>query len=112
MLAAMAPATKKKPKPAAKEPAAKKPTARKPAAKKAKQPSKPAKVPIAVVRGLATALEREGDAWQVCGLAEQLGKLGDSRAAAASPPALAHTPKGNAVARAYLEALAADDPAD
>ena len=136
----MATASKKKPTPASKEarkPAkdatrrAVKPAATKTAARPAKKPSaarpakaqpakakakaqpakaKPAKLPVAVLRELEAALERQDLAWQVQGLSEALAKLGDARAPAAATTLLSRTRKGSPLARAYLRALG-DDPA-
>lgn len=131
MLAAMATATEKKPKPAAKgakptkKPAAKKPAPKKPAPKKQKpaarkavakkaapraQATKPAKIPVAVLRDLEAALLRTEPAWQVQGLTESLAKLG-ARASAAAAQLLAKTRKGSPLARAYLTALGDGDKA-
>ena len=96
----MAPAPKKKPKAA--------PRKKKPAT--AKMPA--AKMPVALVRGLADALGRDGEAYQVGGLAEKLAPLGDAKAAAAARAVLAHTRKGAPLARAYLKALVEDDASE
>src|SRR5262245_41973041 len=104
----MAPATKKKPKAEVRKPVAKK---RQPARRaKAKAPTSK-RVPIAVVRALAAALERDGDAWQVQSLTDVLAKIGDARAPAAAASVLGHTRKGTSLARAYLKALGGDTAA-
>ncbi|HEY5924467.1 MAG TPA: hypothetical protein VIV11_22470 [Kofleriaceae bacterium] len=131
----MAPATKKKPKPAgkdAKKPAARtraekqatakpgatkaakpaaKPKAAKPKAAKPAKAAKPGKVPIAVIRELGDALERNEPAWQVQGLTESLTKLGAAKAPAAAAAILAQTRKGSPLARGYLTALGDSDKA-
>lgn len=109
----MAPAPKKKAKPRAAKPAAKPAPAAKPGAVKPAsaarpapkaRPTKAAKIPVAVLRELESALERKEPAWQVQGLTEGLGKLGE-RAPAAAAALLGKTRKGNPLARAYLAAL-------
>ncbi|HEY5952543.1 MAG TPA: SMI1/KNR4 family protein, partial [Kofleriaceae bacterium] len=120
----MAPATKNKPKPAAKktsakprgggkpkQPAKPKPAAKKPSKPRAAKPAKLPKLPIAIVRELGAALERNEPAWQVQGLTEALGKLGAARAPAAAAALLAQTKKGSPLARAYLTALDDGDKA-
>src|SRR5262245_4290293 len=71
----------------------------------------PGPVPLAKVKKLAAALERdETEAAipeQIQALRSHLAELGD-RAPAAAAAALARTARGSAVARAYLEVLAAD----
>jgi hypothetical protein len=114
----MAPATKKKPKPAAKD--TKKPTAKKakPRAKKAvvakpakaKPAAKQPKLPVAIMRELTEAIARNEPAWQVQGLTDALTKLG-TRAQAAAAALLTQTRKGSPLARAYLTALGDSDKA-
>jgi hypothetical protein len=121
----MAPATKK-PKAAGKDakPSSAKPRAKpgkKAAAKPARAPSrKPAprtarpaklKVPVAVIRALGDAIERNEPAWQVQGLTETLAKLDAAAAPVAAASVLAQTRKGSPLARAYLTALGDSDKA-
>jgi hypothetical protein len=108
----MAPAAKRKPKPAAKKAPAKRRTKQKAAAKpaKAKPAAKQPKIPVAILRELGEAIERNEPAWQVQGLTESLAKLG-ARAPSAAAGLLAHTRKGSPLARAYLIALGDGDKA-
>jgi hypothetical protein len=110
----MAPATKKKPKPTERKRPAKKAATKKAPAKRApakKAPAKTTKIPVAILRQLGEAIERNEPAWQIQGLTDALAKLG-TRAPTAAAALLAQTRKGSPLARAYLTALGDSDKAE
>lgn len=92
--------TKPKPKPKA--------AVKRTAAPKSPKSPKPTKVPLAIVRDLAKALERDDAAQQCFALAALLANAATPAAAAAA--ALVHSRKGAPVARAYLKVLAEGTP--
>jgi hypothetical protein len=119
----MAPAAKKKVIPAgkargaAKKPAKAKPAKAKPAKAAAAKATPPkskakakAKLPVAVLRELEAALQREEPVWQVQGITEVLATV--ARAPAIAEALLVKTRKGHPFARAYLTALGDGDKAE